>query len=193
MGALMDYATEELNRLCDKNGDMDPMQEKMNNDILDIVERFSDQGHSGFSAGYALSILDRLLRFKPITPLTGEDSEWVLVYNQSTGKKIYQNNRCSSVFKVIAVDGEVTVHDNDSVSCSDNGGITWFSGYTTRKYLDNIAFPYTPPLHPRKIYIEYTEPVPAGFTGEKYDDITNDPDRIQKLHDKKRKEFDKNE
>ena len=26
MGALMDYATEELNRLCDKNGDMDRIQ-----------------------------------------------------------------------------------------------------------------------------------------------------------------------
>ena len=70
---LVEYAKSELERL---GTDEDGMQEVMNRDILEIVEKFSEQGHTGFSAGYALASLDRLLRFKPLSALTGEDSEW---------------------------------------------------------------------------------------------------------------------
>lgn len=48
----------------------------MHDNIISIVEMFSEQGHSSFSASYAISHLTRLLEFKPLSPLTGEDDEW---------------------------------------------------------------------------------------------------------------------
>ena len=173
---MLDYAKRELDRI---KKDEDGMQEAINNDILEIVKIFSEQGHSGFSAGYALSVLERLLRFKPITPLTGEDDEW----NECSTKGVMQNKRCSSVFR--QADG--TYEDIDSVIVSDNGGITWF---TSKRFRKKITFPYMPTIHPEKVYIEYTEDVPPGFTGDKYDIITDDPKRIKKLYERKRKEFD---
>ena len=67
--SMVEYAKSELERIGkDKKG----MQDAINKNILEIVEIFSNQGHSGFSAGYALNVLERLLRYKPLTPLTGE-------------------------------------------------------------------------------------------------------------------------
>lgn len=53
-----------------------------------------------------------------------------------------------------------------------------------------MTFPYSPATHPETVYIEYTEDVPPGFSGDKYDIITDCPERIKALHDRKRKEFD---
>ena len=104
---MIEYAKRELELI---GKDEDGVQELMNKNILEIVEIFSKQGHSGFSAGYALNVLERLLRYKPLTPLTGNDNEW-------NGT---QNKRCSGVFK--KEDG--TFEDIDAIIVSDNGGIT---------------------------------------------------------------------
>ena len=77
--------------------------------------------------------------------------------------------------------------DNDAIAISDNGGITWFHNSRFRK---NITFPYLPPINPERVYIEYTEDVPPGFTGDKYDVITGNIERIKALYERKRKEFD---
>lgn len=174
---LIEYAKSELGRIPK---DEDGMQDLMNKDILEVIRIFSEQGHSGFSASYALSILDRLLRFKPISPLTGDDDEWGKPYGEDGAR---QNKRCYSVFK----NADGSCHDIDAMVVSDNGGITWFSSGRFRK---TVTFPYNPPIRPEKVYIEYTEDVPPGFTGDKYDIITEDPDRIKQLYERKRKEFD---
>ncbi len=172
--SLYEFAKSELDLI---KKDEEGMQDMMNHDILEIVKMFGEQGHSGFSAGYALNILERLLRFKPITPLTGEDSEW-----NETGYG-YQNKRCSSVFK----DHDGKVYDIDAIIVSDNGGITFFSKSNFKK---EVTFPYLPPIHAEKVYIEYTEEVPPGFSSDEYEVITDKPDRIKALYEQKRKEFD---
>lgn len=172
---MIEYAKSELARI---KRDDSGMQDLMDKNILEIIEVFEKQGHSGFSAGYLLSRLERLMRFKPITPLTGDDSEW--------GESHYgsrQNKRCSSVFK----DDDGTITDIDAVIVSDNGGITWFQ---SGRFREKVTMPYLPPVHPKKVYIEYTEDVPVGFSGDKFDVITDDPERIKALYDRKRKEFD---
>ena len=174
---LVEYAKSELARI---GRDEDGMQDMINKDILSIVEMFSEQGHSGFSAGYALSVLDRLLRFKPLAPLTGEDDEWNEISHDTQ-----QNKRCSSVFR----NADGTAHDIDGIIVSDNGGITWFSSGRFRK---EVTFPYTPPTHAERVYIEYTEDVPPGFTGDEYEIITDNPARIKALYEQKRREFDEN-
>ena len=119
------------------------------------------------------------LRFKPISTLTGGDDEW----DECSRDGVFQNKRCSSVFK--KKDG--TFEDIDGIIVSDNGGITWFSSGRFRK---NITFPYLPPVHPEKVYIEYLKDVPPGFTGDDYEVITDKPERIKELYGRKRKEFD---
>lgn len=171
---MIEYARSELDRL---GKDSDGMQDMINRDILEIIKIFENQGHSGFSASYAISVLERLLRFKPITPLTGEDDEWQESYNG------WQNKRCSSVFK----NPDGTCEDIDAIAVSDNGGITWFASNRFRK---QVTFPYMPPTHPEHVYIEYTEDVPPGFTGDHFDIITDDNERIKALYERKRKEFD---
>ena len=110
---LVEYAKSELERI---GKDEDGMQEVMNRDILEIVEKFSEQGHSGFSASYALSVLERLLRFKPISALTGDESEWNEISNVKDGITTYQNRRCSSVFKDVDSSGKiVNIHDIDAI------------------------------------------------------------------------------
>ena len=84
MSSSAEYAKSELARIT-KDGD--GLQNAINKNILDIIELFSIQGHSGFTAGYAMSILERLLHFKLITPLTGEDDEWTEVSDEMGQKR----------------------------------------------------------------------------------------------------------
>lgn len=187
MNSSVEYAKSELARIS-KDGD--EMQDAINKNIIEIVELFASQRHSGFTAEYAMSILERLLRFKPITPLTGEDNEWIDVSDEM-GRRCFQNKRCSSVFKTTdARDNAIEVHDIDAIACSDNGGLTWF---TSSRFRKNVTFPYEPPTYPEKIYIEYTEDVPLGWSGDKYEIITDNKERIEALRIKMQKKFDKAE
>lgn len=171
----LEYAKSELDRI---GKDDEGYQDLMNNHILEIIEVFSKQGHSGFSASYAINVLERLLRYKPLSALTGDDDEWEKGISGN-----WQNKRCCSVFK----DKDGNVYDIDAVVCSDNGGITWFSSNRFRK---KVTFPYYPPTDPERVYIRYTEDVPTGFTSDEYEIITDKPEEIKKLYEQKRKEFD---
>ena len=184
---LVEYAKSELSRL-EKN-DKDGEQKAINKSILEIIDVFSKQGFSSFSAGYTIYVLDRLPRFRPISPLTGEDNEWDPPRRQhANGVTVYQNKRCPSVFKEVDLDDNtIRYYDVDAVIVSDNGGITWF---TSRKFRKEIEFPYMPPVEPERVYIEYKEDVPPGFTGDEYDIITDNPERIKALYERKQKEFD---
>jgi hypothetical protein len=66
----MSQAEHELKLLSD--GDPDETQQAMNKHILEMVKLFAEEGHSGFSASYAIRILEKLLRFEPLVALTGE-------------------------------------------------------------------------------------------------------------------------
>lgn len=128
--ALLDYAESELNLIG--MTDDDDMNGMMRKHLLHMVKEFADEGHSGFSASYALQCLQKLLRFKPLSPLTGEDDEWHEVSERS-GYPHYQNKRCSSVFKE-GKDGEA--YDIDGKVfwewCKDEDGKPYKSYYTCR-------------------------------------------------------------
>ena len=93
---MIEHAKYELNLLLEKCEDEEElkMQKAINNDILEIIEIFAKQGHSGMSAGYAISIITKLLNYEPITPLTLKDDEFVEV---ATG--VFQNKRDGRIFK----------------------------------------------------------------------------------------------
>lgn len=176
---LVKYAENEIARIPK---DEDNIQEVINRDILKIVKAFSEQRHSRTSAEYALSMLERLLRFKPISPLTGADDEWDEILTVRNGVRVYQNKCCFSVLKEVDAQGNVIMcKDIDKIIVSDDGGFTWFSSNMFNK---DITFPYFPPIKPEEIYIECIEK-------DKFEVITDKPERIKDLYDKKCKKFGK--
>lgn len=137
MNNLLSHAKHELSLL--RNGESDEMQDAMDAHILKMIETFSEEGHSGFSASYAISILQKLLRFEPIVPLTGSDDEWTEVTDD-----MWQNKRCSHVFKgkdgkAYDIDGRIFRHDG---TC-----------YTSKESCVFIDFPYTP----KSEYVDVSE------------------------------------
>lgn len=78
--------------------------------ILEMVSIFARQGHSGNSASATISLLENLLRFRPITPLTYGPEEWNDVSAFCSGRPHWQNKRKSTTF---SDDGGLTHYDLD--------------------------------------------------------------------------------
>jgi len=72
----------------------DKMQQLICRNVLDLLKVLSGQGHSGSSHGYLMGLFVNLADFKPISPLTGADDEWIEVDDG-----MFQNRRDSEVFK----------------------------------------------------------------------------------------------
>jgi hypothetical protein len=102
---LVDHAIEELNRagLFDDDSDYGGM---LGEAVVDLVEVFAEQGHSGMSAAMVSELFDRLSRYKTLTPITDNPDEWNDVTEMS-GYPFWQNKRDSSYF-------------------SEDGGKTWW-------------------------------------------------------------------
>jgi len=153
--SFIDHAKSELDRIGLGNNDLtgEDMDYHMREHILRMVDEFSKEGHSGFSASYALSILKKLLAFKPLTPLTGEDDEWMHVYDDDNGDPVYQNVRLSSVFKgpdgAYDIDGKVFWE-----WFTDEDGEKSKTYFTSKGSAVPVEFPYEKPDKP--IY-EYRE------------------------------------
>ena len=151
--SLLSYAENELNRIgMTDDGDMNGMMRKH---LLHMVKEFADEGHSGFSGNYALQCLKKLLNFKPLSPLTGEDDEWTEV-TRISGYPHFQNKRCSSIFKegdtgeVYDIDGKVFWEWYSSPDYDD--GKPFKSYFTSRDSRVNIEFPWTQPDSPEYIF-----------------------------------------
>lgn len=131
---MIEHAKRELDLIVKQCEDEEAvqMQQAINDDILKLVEVFADQGHSGGSASYAIGILTKLLKYEFITPLTGEDDEWIEVTDG-----VYQNKRQSNIFKdKDRFDGKAYYLDGKAFS--DDGGKTW---YTNGESCVPVEFP----------------------------------------------------
>jgi len=117
-----------------KGGDGSNMQHAIMNDILDVLAVFSNQGHSGSSAAYAIPYIKKLLNQEPIAPLTGEDWEW----NEIDENGTYQNNRMSHVFK--NKDGAYDINGKVFGDKIEDGGYSYWTGSESRV---PVEFPYT--------------------------------------------------
>lgn len=61
--------------------------------VLELLKVFRDQGHSGASAPFAVSYFEKLALFQPLCPIKGTEDEW----GTETGEA--QNKRCSAIFR----------------------------------------------------------------------------------------------
>jgi len=136
---LVDYAKEELKKI-DMVDSGDPYNDGVGKMIMDLIEMFASQGHSGFTAPYVASMFHRLAMYKPLTPLTGENDEW-----HKVGDGSYQNKRYSAVFK----DKDGRAYNIEGKVFTDNGEV-WYTNKDSRVY---ITFPYAVPDHPEHVYL----------------------------------------
>lgn len=95
MSKLVEHAKRELEIAGIKGNDYDNQIAK---DVLELIEVFAKQGHSGFSAFATLETFNLLANFKNIKPLTNNPEEWVDVTSYGNGEKLYQSKRNSACF-----------------------------------------------------------------------------------------------
>lgn len=122
---MIEKAKYELDLLLKNCEDAESLQiqKTINNNILDIVEMFAKQGHSGFTAEYCIPIIEKLLKQSFITPLTGSDDEWSEV---SPG--LFQNTRESSIFKDAENFDGRPYYINGKAFSNDNGKTYFTNG-----------------------------------------------------------------
>lgn len=149
--ALYEYAKKELERIekgC-KDEESLSMQQAIDKNILELIDVFSNQHHSGFTATYVIDILQRLLHYKPLTPLTGEDDEWEDVTSYGYDTPTFQNKRCSAVFK----DDRGAYWVEGKIFSSDLGH-TW---YTNSDSCVPVTFPFNVPDKSEVVVIDNKE------------------------------------
>ena len=121
----------------DENGNFkDEMQRMICDHVLRLLNEFADEGHSGSTAPYTISLFKNLASFEPICPLTGEDFEWNLI---SDKEDLWQNNRCGHVFKqngkAYDIDGKIFWE------YANDGTKVYFTSFESRV---PVEFPYVP-------------------------------------------------
>lgn len=107
------------------------MQDMVKANVMELLKVLETQGHSGMSLPYVLSVFNKLAKQKPLSPLTGEDDEWMEV-----GPEVYQNIRCGSIFKKGKFGQAYWL---DGVIFRDQNGHTFTNGYSRTP----VQFPYT--------------------------------------------------
>lgn len=65
--------------------------------VIELVEAFAKQGHSGFSAAWTKQLFEKLTSFENLTELTNDPAEWTDVSEQ-TGSPLWQSKRRSDAF-----------------------------------------------------------------------------------------------
>ena len=97
--------------------------------IVKVVEAFSEMGHSGSSADITIQILEDLLRFRNLSPLTDDPNEWINV-SDKTGEELWQNNRNSEAF---STDGGLTYYLLSEVNRGWNNKVFHLSQHKEKK------------------------------------------------------------
>ena len=157
--SLVEHAKRELELIgYDLNDSEEGPNKWIVENILELIEVFSNQGHSGFSAPYCIEMFASLAKYENLSPLTGNDDEWNDVWDGQRGddgKFLYQNNRCSHVFK-----DENGCYDIDGKVFKDQNGCC-FTSKESRVYIE--SFPYTPKTEYVDVVVEYEEDIDREF------------------------------
>ena len=126
------------------------------NSALRAVKSLNKDGHSGFSIQMTKSILNRLIDWKPLTPVEDTPDMWNYSYmNKETREMVYQNKRMSSLFKHVRQDFKTTYRDIDYSICVDIVNQTRYHSGFVSGIVDEmfpITMPYMPSDKPIEIY-----------------------------------------
>lgn len=88
---LMAHARKELTLLGEEDYIIDQ--------YMKVVKAFSEMSHTGASASIAIPVINSLLLFKHLTPLTDDPEEWTDVGKEhGLNTPLWQNKRNSEAF-----------------------------------------------------------------------------------------------
>lgn len=186
------FAQKELEILSKLNGDPEnpSVIEEFIPEIIALVDKFGQSGQSGASAPLVASILSstikKLCSFESISPITGEDEEWSDISDLWDGKPMWQNKRCSALFKY--ENGEVSF--SDAIIKKTERGSCWSGSFWLSKkdYLTgdrNLmirssqlirGFPFTP----KTFYIDVIEEEVAPDDWEMF---LKDPKQLEEVYE----------
>lgn len=117
----------------------DEMGRAMAQNVREIALVLGTQGHSGMSANYITSLLNKVLRYEPLSPLTGAPDEWLdhgyCKQNKRSGRVFTQPDR----FDGQPYDIEAVIFREPTGAC--------FCGEGS---FQPVTFPYTP----RTVYVD---------------------------------------
>lgn len=128
-------------------------------EILAICKAFEKSGQSGSSAPYVAGALantiNNLCLHQAISPMVGDDAEFIEVGTDKEGKKIFQNTRCSAIFKE---EGGNAYYLN-AVIFKDQNKNTWTGVAKTKegKEVFSRQFVKSFPFEPLKFFIDVEE------------------------------------
>jgi len=178
MSNLIDHAKIELLKLgyppiedCEDDPD-----KWIQENVLELLEVFANQGHSGSSAPYVIHLFSKLANHDPISPIMCTDDEWTDV-GMLGNDDIFQNKRCSAVFKQ-GVDGkpyylDAIVWKNQNGN-SYTGNNCMNSKHEKIKSSQNIKIPFTP----KTFYIDVIE---TEIAKDDYDSFIKDESQLKEV------------
>ena len=132
-------------------------------DLRYDIQRFFNSIHAtDEEIDKACYYLHRVVDFKPLSPLTGEDSEW-----NETAEGIFQNNRYGSIFKH---DDKAHWNDGLVVYYPSVTFCSWLGMGCNKASRPQVEFPFLVPNEPTRIYYidEYGTPLPEGIDPQAY-------------------------
>jgi hypothetical protein len=109
MSNLVEHAERELRVVGYTINSEDEMDLSIYYTTMEIVKLFASVGHSGGSASVHTHMINRLLQFQSLTPLTDNPDEWV-DQSEFSGTPTWQNKRSSDCF---SEDGGQTYYSVD--------------------------------------------------------------------------------
>lgn len=166
-----------------------PIIEEFKDEILALCEKFGKSGQSGGSAAFTATALSQAIKklclFEPISEITGIDEEWVDVSFYNDGKTLYQNKRCSAIFKE-GKDGRA--YYIDAIIKKTQDGTTWSNSFWLSKddyltgnrklMISSKAYIKSFPFNPKTFYIDVIEEEVAKDNWEMY---LKDPKQLEKV------------
>lgn len=165
--SLIEHAKTEFNIAGFYSESGDDLEDWVREAVLDLLETLTKHNPSGTTVGPIVNIFSKLAFYEPLNPITGVDEEWMslaeaaggLEIPGNTGRDLYQNKRCSHLFKE-GKDGKA--YDINGRVFVDQNGVTF-----TRPYYDPehpemsssvyVDFPYTPKNEYVKVFYDYED------------------------------------
>jgi len=189
--SLQNHAKIELQiaGFFDKDSDYGGMIGKS---VMELIDVFCKQGHSGTSAPFVANIFNKLAKYEPLQPITGKDEEWSDITKLNDGESMYQNKRCSALFK----DGiDKTPYYIDAIVKRDEQGIcwtgkAWLSEEDYRlgdrsKMIGSKAYIKNFPFTPKTFYINVRDVEVAKDDWESFVIDSKQLDEVWEYYDKK--------
>ena len=186
MGLIEHAKTElEIAGLFDKEGDF--YEGMTGNAVMELIEIFSKQGHSGMSAPIVADIFKKLANYEPLGPITGKDEEWNDVSNLIDGRTLFQNKRCSALFKEGKDEQPYYI---DAIIKRDQRGVTW-SGRAwlneedwlngdRSKMIDKRGYIKSFPFTPKTFYIDVKD---VEVAKDDWESFVVDPSQLDEIRE----------